>query len=60
MTLQLTSDQPSIKKHTMWDALAQVTSLVGGIESEHPFTNDFSCQVPSRIARGLGTLMNGP
>jgi hypothetical protein len=66
MTLQLTSAQPSNKKPTMWDALAQATSLVtritciGRVDSEHPFTHDFGCQVSSRIARGLGALKNGP
>ena len=60
MILQLTSAQPSNKKPTMWDVLAQATSLVGRVDSEHPFTHDSGCQVPSRIARGLGTLKNGP
>ena len=66
MTLQLTSAQPSNKKPTMWDALAQAMSLVGRIgrigriDNEHPFTHDFGCLVPSRIARGLGSLKNGP
>ncbi len=61
MTPRLTNDQPLNKKPTMWASLAtQATSLVGRVESEHPFTHSFGCLVTSRIARGLGTLKNGP
>ena len=61
MMLSRTSDQPSSTKPTTWDALAtQATSLAGRVDSEHLFAHDFGCQVTSRIARGLGTLKNGP
>ena len=60
MTLRPTNDQPLNKKSTTWDKLAQVASLVGRVDSKHLFTHASSCQVTSRIARGLGTLKNGP
>jgi hypothetical protein len=60
MKLYLTSYQPSNKTPTMWDALAQGTALAGRVDSEHPFAHTFGYQVASRIARGLGTLKNGP
>ena len=60
MKLCPTSYQPSDKKPTMWNALAQGTYLAGRIESEHPFTQDSGRQASSRIARGLGSLKNGP
>jgi hypothetical protein len=63
MMLCPTNDQPLNEKPTMWVARAQGTSLAGLIESEHPFahlTQDSGHQVSSRIARGLGSLKNGP
>jgi hypothetical protein len=60
MMLCPTSYQPSDKKPTTWDALAQATSLAGRIESEHPFAHGFGCQASSRIALELGSLKNGP
>ena len=60
MMLTSTSDQPSSKKPTSWDALAQGTSFAGRVDSEHPLSHASGCQGASRIARGLGTLKNGP
>ena len=59
MMLCLTNDQPLNEKPTLWDGLAQVASSVGRVDSEHPFTHSLGCPVPSRIARGLGSLKNG-
>jgi hypothetical protein len=60
MMLSLINDQPLNETPTPWDALAQAASLVGRVDSVHPFAHASGCQVTSRIARGLGTLKNGP
>lgn len=60
MTLRLTNEQPLNEKPTMWDGLVQGASLAGRVDSGHPFAHASGCQVSSRIARGLGTLKNGP
>jgi hypothetical protein len=61
MMLLPTSDQPCSKKPTTWDALAtQAKSSAGLCDREYPFAHASGYQVSSRIARGLGTLKNGP
>ena len=61
MTPRIAKDQPLNKLPTMWDSLAQASSLAGRVESGYhfAFVHAFGCQASKRIARRLGTPEDG-
>jgi hypothetical protein len=60
MSPRLNQEQLPTKQPTMWDSLAQASSLVGRVGGGYTFAHAFGTLASKRIARRLGNPEDSP
>ena len=60
MSPRLNQEQLLTKQPTMWDSLAQASSLAGCVDGGHTFAHAFGTLASTRIARRLGNPEDSP